>query len=139
MIDLKSIFGVALIIAFAADSNSSADDTWQSPNTRSAHNQATVNVDDELPTIKMIMQVAHKDGLLKKVATGAATAEEREQLLKHYQELATLKPARGPEDSWQEKTSLMIEAARAAVESDPTAPVKLKTSTDCAACHDVHK
>jgi cytochrome c553 len=95
--------------------------------------------DDEELTIKKIMKRAHKSGLLKSVATGRATDAEIAQLHHYYQAMPKLSPPNGEEKSWKKKTEALIEASRAAIDKDPNAGQMLKSATDCAACHDVHK
>lgn len=100
---------------------------------------AAIQADDAPPTIKSIMKVAFKDGLARKVATGGASDAEKAELLKLSQSLAKLQPPQGEADSWKEKTTALIAAAQAAVKGDPEAPALLRTSTNCMACHAVHK
>jgi mono/diheme cytochrome c family protein len=95
--------------------------------------------DEKPPTIKKIMQLAHKEGLLKKVATGKASDAEKQDLLKYYQAMPNQKPPRGEEKSWAEKTASLIEAAQAAVNNDADAGSKLKSASNCAECHNAHK
>ena len=96
---------------------------------------------DAKPTIKEIMQAAHKKPkeLLKKVATGAATDAEKAELVKLYQALAALRPARGDTASWEEKTKSLLSAARAAAEGKPDAAAELNRVANCAACHKAHQ
>lgn len=91
------------------------------------------------PTIKSIMKVAFKDGLTRKVATGKSSAEERDELLKLAQSLQKLSPPQGDAESWKKKTQAVVDAAQAAVDGKEDAPALLRTSTNCMACHDVHK
>ena len=95
--------------------------------------------DEEKLTIKTIMQQAHKSGLLKKVATGKASDAEIAKLHKFYSAMPELAPPQGEEKSWQEKTATLIKASKAAVDKDPAAGALLKSATNCAACHQVHK
>jgi len=96
---------------------------------------------DAKPTIKEIMQAAHKKPkeLLKKVATGAATDAEKAELVKLYQALAALRPPRGEAASWEEKTKSLLSAARAAAEGKPDAAAELNRVANCAACHKAHQ
>jgi hypothetical protein len=50
-----------------------------------------------------------------------------------YEALAASKPPKGAEDSWKEKTTALLEAAKAG-DVD-----KLKMASNCAACHKAHK
>ena len=109
-----------------------------------------LSADDDAPkkelTIKDIMNKAHKPAgpdesvyLLKKVATGKATAEEAKQLHTYYEKLAALKPSKGEQASWTTKTTALVAAAKAAVDKEEGFKAKLRTASDCTACHKAHK
>ena len=130
---LMSVFAVAVFATMTAQ----------------ASEPANANQDDtpkkEL-TIKEIMKKAHKPAkatekiyLLKKVATGKATAEETKELHELYKKLAKLKPTKGDQASWDTKTKALVEAAKAAVDKDANYKTKLQKATNCAKCHKVHK
>ena len=99
----------------------------------------------ETVTIAKIMQRAHKkpkEGgsmLLKKVAIGRATTQEKKALLKDYQALAKLKPAKGDLAGWQAKTKLLLDAANAALKGNQGADKQLQRAANCTACHNEHK
>ena len=86
-------------------------------------------------SIKDVMQKAHKGGLMKKVADGKATAEEKKQLVEYYEALAANKPPKGDEASWKEKTAELLAAAKDAAAGNLD---KLK-AINCGACHKAHK
>ena len=97
-------------------------------------------------TIKEIMKKAHKPAkptdkiyLLKKVATGKATAAEAKQLHDYYKKLAKLKPTKGDQASWNAKTKALVDAAKAAVDKDANFKTKLTKASNCSSCHKVHK
>lgn len=90
-------------------------------------------------TIKQIMDLAHKKGLTKKVATGKATAIETKQLHTLYKAMSKLSPPQGDKKSWDAKTKALVEAAKAAVDKKVDYKTKLKTASNCAACHKIHK
>ena len=104
---------------------------------------AAIIFDDEEPkkelTIKDIMDQAHKQGLVKKVATDKATEAETKTLHELYTKLAKLSPPRGDKASWDTKTKALVDAAKAAVDKDATFKAKLKAATKCADCHKLHK
>src|SRR4051794_9989831 len=75
-------------------------------------------------SIKDVMVKAHKGGLMKKVASGKATADEKKQLLEFYEALAANKPPAGDEADWKVKTSAIVAAAREAAEGDEAAAKK---------------
>jgi hypothetical protein len=93
------------------------------------------------PTIAEIMKTAHKKPrqLLKQVATGKATAAEKQELLKLYQALEASKPPKGTAESWAMKTKLLVAAAEAAVKGQQDAEVQLDRAANCKACHQAHK
>jgi hypothetical protein len=99
------------------------------------------NTEAQKAQMKEIMLVGHKndDAIIKKVAAGSATKEEKAKLLEFYKTLATLEPSRGSKESWTEKTSTAIAAAQALVDGDPKAPAMVKAASDCKGCHSVHK
>jgi hypothetical protein len=90
-------------------------------------------------TIKEVMKTAHKGGLMKKVAEGKASADEKKQLLEFYEALAANKPPKGDEAEWKVKTSAILAAARAAAEGDEAAGKKLNDTVKCMDCHQAHK
>src|SRR5687768_1693690 len=69
-------------------------------------------------TIKEVMKAAHKGGLLAKVREGKASDEEKKQLVEMYEALAASKPPKGEEAGWKQKTSALVEAAKAAEKGD---------------------
>jgi hypothetical protein len=93
--------------------------------------------DTEKLSIKDVMQKAHKkpDELLKKVATGSASAQQKEELLKLYKALETTEPPKGDKEAWKERTKLLVEAATAAVKDSPDASRRLMAAANCASCH----
>lgn len=91
------------------------------------------------PTIKEIMKEAHKDGLIKKVATGKATEKQTKRLHELYKEMAKLSPPKGDKKSWDEKTKALVDSSKAAVDKDPNFKTKLKNASNCSACHKIHK
>jgi len=101
--------------------------------------------DDEVAiedmTIADIMKAAHKKPkhLLKKVATGAAKPAEQEELLQLYKALTKLEPPKGDAASWKAKTTLLVEAAEAALSKAEDADRQLTRAANCMACHQLHK
>jgi hypothetical protein len=93
------------------------------------------------PPIKEIMKKAFKKPmeLQKRVVKGVADAAETKELLNLFQSLAAQSPPRGEQDSWQEKTGLLVEAAQAAVAGEADAGTRLRKAANCAACHKIHK
>jgi hypothetical protein len=100
-----------------------------------------VPTDAQKAQMKEIMLVGHKndDAIVKKVAAGKATAEEKAKLLEYYKTLAMLEPSRGSKESWTEKTGAAVKAAQALVDGAPNAAALVKAASDCKGCHSVHK
>ncbi len=84
-------------------------------------------------SIKEVMKIALKGPLNKKVADGNATEDEKKQLIELYESLAAATPKKGDADSWKEKTSALLAAAKG---TDGKALLK---ASNCKACHDSHK
>ena len=59
-------------------------------------------------TLKEVMGKAHKEGLLKKVTAGDASAEEKAQLLDLYVAMYDHEAPKGDAGSWTEKTSAAV-------------------------------
>jgi hypothetical protein len=100
-----------------------------------------VAAQDKKLTIVEIMKKTHEQGgeeLMKKVANGKASKEEKQLLVDLYKMMAEHKPSKGSEESWKEKTKLLIEAAEEALKGNSGAGQKLKRAANCQACHDVH-
>ena len=97
--------------------------------------------DDDKPkyTIKDAMKKAFKGPLVKKVAGGNASDDEKKELLAIVESMAMQKPKKGDEESWKKLTSALIKGAKAAVDGDADAPKMLKTAANCKACHSKHK
>jgi hypothetical protein len=92
-------------------------------------------------TIKEVMAKAHKPpaNLLRKVAQGKANDAEKTELLALYKSLAENTPPKGEQESWTERTGLLVAAAQAAVDGDAEAGNLLTKASNCTACHDSHK
>jgi hypothetical protein len=96
-------------------------------------------------SIADIMKDFHKkpaqapSSLIKKVATGSASDQEKQQLVDAYKRLRALQPSKGDAESWNEKTELLISAATAALENKAEAQQMLTKASNCKACHDAHK
>lgn len=97
--------------------------------------------EDEKPkfTTKEVMKTAMKGGLLKKVAGGEASDEEKKQLHEMLVALTKNEPKKGEAASWKELTTALAKAGKAAVDGDENAGELLKKTSNCKACHDLHK
>jgi hypothetical protein len=90
-------------------------------------------------TIKEVMALAHKSGLMKKAVLGTATDDERKNLTELYVDLAKNEPTKGSAESWKEKTTALVKAARDVEARKPGAGVAFRRAVDCDTCHKDHK
>jgi hypothetical protein len=90
-------------------------------------------------TIKEVMKLAHKDGLLKKVLDGQGSAEDKQMLLDLYISMVESKPEKGDMASWHNLAGMSALAAAKVVVGREDGMESLKAATNCKACHDVHK
>ena len=99
------------------------------------------NAEDEKPkyTIKQVMKTCMKGGLCKKVADGKATDEEKKQLVEHFTALAANTPPKGEAESWKEKTSALLAAAKDCEAGKEGAGAALGKAANCGMCHSAHK
>ncbi|QDT05602.1 hypothetical protein K227x_40030 [Rubripirellula lacrimiformis] len=88
---------------------------------------------------KDIMKKAMKGPLLKKVASGDASEEEKKTLHDMMVALAKNTPKKGEQESWDKLTGALVKASEAAVKDDPKAGEMLKKAANCKACHTPHK
>ena len=99
--------------------------------------------DEETPkpkhTTKDVMKKAMKGGLLKKVAGGEATDEEKKELLDLFISMLENKPPKGEMESWHNLAGASALAAAKMVVGREGAAAELKAATDCKACHSQHK
>jgi hypothetical protein len=98
---------------------------------------------DDAPkyTIKEVMKMAHSgdSSLYKKVAAGKASKDDKQKLVDLYTALAANTPTKGDADSWKEKTTALLDAAKEVQDGKEGAAKDLKKAADCKACHQVHK
>ena len=101
----------------------------------------SVAADEDKPayTVKKVMGMAHKGGLLKKVTAGDASSDEKKQLLELYIALWENKPSKGDAASWTDKSSAAVVGAARVVLGQDGAEDKLKKAVNCGACHKIHK
>ncbi len=90
-------------------------------------------------TIPEVMARAHKEGLMKKVADGKASDEEKEELVGHYVALNNNDPPKGEKKDWKKRTSALVDAAKKAAKGDEAAAKTLPKLANCGACHKAHK
>lgn len=88
---------------------------------------------------KDVMKVAFKGGLLKKVAGGDASDEEKAKLHAMLVSLSKNKAKKGEADSWKKLTSALVKASKAVVAGEADAGKALTKAANCKACHNLHK
>ena len=100
-----------------------------------------IAADDDAPKFKtkQIMKKAMKGPLLKKVAGGDASDDEKKQLHDMLVALGKNSPPKGDADSWKTLTDALVKASQAAVDGDDGAGAALKKAANCKACHSKHK
>jgi hypothetical protein len=97
--------------------------------------------EDDKPkyTIKQVMEKAHKNKLLNKVAEGKATEEEVKELVDLYRALGKNQPPKGEAEAWKKKTVALLKAAEEVAEGKEGAGERLTKAANCANCHKEHK
>lgn len=88
---------------------------------------------------KQIMKEAFKGGLVKKVGSGKASAEDAKKLHGMITALSKNKPKKGDAESWKKLTDALVKASQAVVDGDKDAGKGLMKAANCKACHKVHK
>ncbi len=90
-------------------------------------------------SIADVMDEAHKGGLMKKVASGKASADDKKHLVELYTALSQNDPPKGDAKDWKERTGKLVEASKKAADGDEKAAKSLPGLANCAACHKLHK
>ena len=90
-------------------------------------------------TIKEVMKIAHKDGLMKKVQGGSASDEEKKQLLDLYIDMMEGEPKKGDKAEWKTIAGATVVSTAKVVLGREGALDELKKTTDCKSCHDKFK
>lgn len=94
-------------------------------------------------TISEIMKALHKDkggdSIGKKVQNGQGTKEDFAKLVEFYASLPLNEPPEGSAASWKEKSTSLLDAAKALNDGKEGAVAQYKKAVNCKACHDVHR
>jgi hypothetical protein len=90
-------------------------------------------------TIKEIMKLAHKSGLMKKAILGTASPAEKKELVGLYIELSQDTPKKGGPESWKQLTAALVQSAKDVEAGKPGSGVALRKAVDCDTCHMIHK
>ena len=90
--------------------------------------------------IKEVMKIAHgKGGLAKKVITGGASDEEKQELIELYVDLGRNTPPKGTPADWKVKTDAVVQAAKEVKAGTAGAGATLQKAITCGPCHQAHK
>lgn len=92
-------------------------------------------------SIKDVMKAVHKgdDALCKKVAKGEGSKADFKTLVECYTALPLNEAPKGDAKSWQEKTTALLDAAKALEAGKTGALEQYKAAVNCKACHSAHK
>ncbi|MBI3410137.1 MAG: hypothetical protein HY040_17480 [Planctomycetes bacterium] len=90
-------------------------------------------------TISEVMVKAHKEGLLKTVASGKASEAQRKELAELYKALSQNTPPKGDAENWKKMTGALAKASAAAAKGDEGAAKSLAKLANCKVCHDKHR
>ncbi|HUP78337.1 MAG TPA: hypothetical protein VM260_07200 [Pirellula sp.] len=90
-------------------------------------------------TVKEVMKIAHKDGLIKKIQGGSASDKEKMQLLDLYIDMLEGEPKKGDKTEYLAKVNALVVSAAKVVVGKEGAMDELKKTSDCMACHSKHK
>ena len=93
---------------------------------------------------KKFMKEFHKapkgvDPVCKKAVDGKASKDEISKLVAGYKAMCSVKPPKGDEAGWKEKTGKLLEAAMALQKGTADGAAKYKEAVNCKACHSAHK
>lgn len=102
--------------------------------------------DGEKPkhTIVEIMNLAHNKrkghpSLLNEVKSGNATAEQKQELVRLYEEMAQHKAPHGDQAHWEKLNKDLVHAARQVAEGKEGAMKELNRASNCRDCHAAHQ
>jgi len=106
-----------------------------------AFSLTTASADD---VISGVMKKYHKapegtDPVCKKAGAGAASEAELADLLKAYESLAEVKPPRGDDAAWEQRTADLVAAVKLLQAKDAGGADAYKKAVNCKACHTDHK
>jgi len=92
-------------------------------------------------TTAEIMKTLHKgnESVGKKVQSGLGTKEDFAKLVEYYGSLPLNEPPEGSAASWKEKSTALLNAAKALHAGQEGALAQYKKAANCKACHDVHR
>ena len=91
--------------------------------------------------IKDVMKTLHKgdDSVAKRVSDGHGTKEDFGKLVDYYESLPLCTPEKGEKESWNEKATALLKAAKSLKSGEPGALDVYKKAVNCRACHSLHR
>jgi len=105
-----------------------------------AFSASAYTLKDPKYTIKQVMKAVEGKGALKdKVASGKATAAEKDKLVEYATALAETPCPKGDEESWKTKTKAFLEACKKVQAGEKDAVKAFGKANNCKGCHDAHK
>ena len=93
----------------------------------------------EPKSVKEVMKLAHKEGLLKKILAGGATDDEKKKLFDLYIDMAEGEAKKGDKAEWKTAANAAALSAGKVVLGREGAIAELTKTSDCKACHDKFK
>jgi hypothetical protein len=139
----RTLKGLALIV-FAATLTKLAATELKGDSVQSGVAQTTSSVaageteSHDPQTIKEVMRFAMTKGLCKKVIDNKASVDDQARLVALFEKLAAMKPPKGSQESWNEKTLSLLSAAKDVAEGK-SAHKALAKAANCNACHTEHR
>jgi len=141
---MKLMFALACaLVSFVLilSSNDAGEQKDQKPDTSKDVKKAdTPETAKPKYTIKQVMQKGQgKKGLYQKVVDGTASSDDKTQLVEMFVSMSVQTPKKGTPESWKEKTTALVDAAKAVAKGDTGAMETLKQANNCNACHKSHR
>ncbi|MDB6055687.1 MAG: hypothetical protein JWN25_3210 [Verrucomicrobiales bacterium] len=92
-------------------------------------------------TIKEVMEALHKgkENIAKTAAAGNGTKADFDKMVDYYSALPANTPEKGSAESWKEKTTKLLDAAKELQAGKPDAVAHYKEASNCKACHTEHQ
>jgi hypothetical protein len=92
-------------------------------------------------TVAEVMKALHQgdDSAGKRVLAGKVTQEDFVKLVEYYAMLPLNEPEQGDPVVWKQKSTTLLEAAKALQEGKDGALDRYKRAVDCKSCHSVYR
>ena len=91
--------------------------------------------------IKDMMLRTHKEkgALVFRVRDAESTDDDNKQLMVEYKAIAEMKPPMGDVAAWKKRTAGAIAALQELVDKKAGAVERVRSATECSACHNAHR